>query len=66
MRQNELDALGVTTDLRTACKALGIGKSTGYELAKAGEFPTRLIKVGHRYVVPVAELKALLGLGDAA
>lgn len=66
MKQNELDALGVSTDLQTAARALGISKSSAYALASRDEFPTRVIRVGSRYVVPTAELRAILGIGDAA
>jgi len=66
MRTEEIDALGVSCDLRTAARALGISKSSAYELAKRDEFPVRVIKIGARYVVPTADLRALLGLGDAA
>lgn len=66
MKQHEFDALGVSTDLQTAARALGVSKSTAYAMAKAGSFPTRVIRVGARYVVPTSELKALLGIGDAA
>lgn len=66
MRTEEIDALGVSCDLRTAARALGISKSSAYELAKRDEFPVRVIRIGSRYVVPTADLRALLGLGDAA
>ena len=36
MQPNELDALGVSTDLTTAARALGISKSTAYASARAG------------------------------
>ncbi len=62
MKTNELDALGVSTDLITAANALGISKSTAYASARAGTFPCRVIRVGSRYVVPTAELRAVLGL----
>lgn len=66
MTPAELDELGVSTDLTTAAKAFGISKSTAYASARAGTFPVRVIRVGGRYVVPTAELKAALGVGGAA
>lgn len=66
MTPDELAALGVSTDLVTAAKALGISKSTAYAAARNGTFPVRVIRVGARYVVPTADLKAALGLGGAA
>lgn len=66
MKQAEIDALGVSCDLRTAAKALGVSKSTAYALAQKGEFPVRVVRIGSRYVVPTADLRALLGMGEAA
>lgn len=66
MRNEEIDALGVSCDLRTAARALGVSKSTAYALAQKGEFPVRVVRIGSRYVVPTADLRALLGLGSAA
>ncbi|WP_082079748.1 DNA-binding protein [Williamsia herbipolensis] len=66
MTPDEFAALGVSTDLRTAAAALGIATSTAYAAARSGSFPVRTIKVGSRYVVPTAELRSALGLGDAA
>ncbi len=62
MTPEEIDALGVSTDLVTAARALDISKSTAYAAARAGTFPCRVIRVGSRYVVPTAELRAVLGL----
>jgi hypothetical protein len=39
--------------------ALGIGRSSTYKAARAGEIPT--IRLGRRLVVPVAKLRAMLG-----
>lgn len=65
MNKDQLLALGVSTDLQTACAALGIGKSTGYALAQQGKFPTRVLRLGSRYVIPTGELLALLGIEAA-
>lgn len=62
MDREELLSLGVATDIGTACRALGISKSSGYSLARAGEFPTRVIRIGARYSVPTADLLDLLGI----
>jgi integrase len=50
------------TDLVTAGKALGIGRSGSYELARAGRFPCQVIRAGRNYRVPTAGLLALLGM----
>jgi hypothetical protein len=53
--------LGTTTDIETAGAILGIGRTKAYELAKEGDFPVTVIKIGRRYVVPVVPLLAVLG-----
>jgi predicted site-specific integrase-resolvase len=60
--EQDIRALGAATDLVTAAAILGIGRSTAHALARAGEFPVPVIRVGHRYRVPVAPILQLLGL----
>jgi len=62
MSLSELLAMPVTVDIGTAARALGLGRSTGYELARRGEFPCRVLRVGSSYRVPTAELLRLLGV----
>ncbi|WP_209305298.1 helix-turn-helix domain-containing protein [Blastococcus sp. CT_GayMR20] len=45
-----------------AAGVLGIGRTTAYEMARQGEFPVRIIKIGARYKVATADLRALLGV----
>jgi excisionase family DNA binding protein len=52
--------LGMTTDIETAGAILGIGRSKSYELAKDGEFPVKVLRIGRRYLVPIPALMALL------
>lgn len=66
MTPAEIEALGVSTDLQTAARAIGISKSSAYAAAKSGTFPCRVIRVGSRYVVPTAGLRELLGITDEA
>lgn len=54
--------LGVTTNLPTACSVLALGTVKGYEMAAQGEFPVPVLRLGRKYVVPVAGLLAALGL----
>ena len=56
--------LGVRTDLRTAGSIFGLSATQSYEAAKAGRFPVPVLRVGVRYVVPVAPILAVLGLDD--
>lgn len=58
----EIGGLPVVTDLVTAGRALGMGRTKAYELARAGEFPCPVIRVGKSYLVPTAGLLTLLGL----
>jgi excisionase family DNA binding protein len=45
-----------------AARVLGVGRTRAYEMAKAGEWPTRLLRLGNTYRVPTAELLALLAV----
>lgn len=58
----ELLALPVTVDIPTAARALGLGRSTAYELARRGEFPCRILRIGSSYRVPTADLLRVLGI----
>ena len=58
----ELLALPLMVDIATAARALGLSRSTGYELARRGEFPCRVLHVGSSYRVPTAELLRVLGI----
>lgn len=57
----EIRALGVTCDLRTAAHVLGIGRSTAFELLRAKKFPVRTLKLGRVRRVPVSELLDYVG-----
>ncbi|WP_432976766.1 DNA-binding protein [Dactylosporangium sp. CA-233914] len=56
--------LPATVDIETAGAVLGIGRSKSYELAKAEEFPVRVLRIGRRYLVPTNLLFKLLGVDD--
>lgn len=75
MALSELLALPVSVDLVTAGRAFGLGRTKAFELAKAGEFPCRVLRVGVRYRVPRSAIFEALGIdpdraqsptGDAA
>lgn len=59
---DELLALPAVIDLDTSNKALMIGRSTGYGLAKQGEYPVKVLRLGNAYRVVTADLLKLLGL----
>jgi hypothetical protein len=54
--------LPVMVDLLTAARVLGIGRTTAYALARAGDFPCPVVRVGGAYRVPTAGLLGVLGL----
>lgn len=58
----ELASLPVATDLLTAARALGLGRTRAYQMARAGQFPCPVIRTGRTYLVPVAGLLTVLGL----
>lgn len=60
--RERLGELGVTTDLTTAARILGLGRTTAYKLARTGTFPVPAVRIGHSYRIPVALLVELLGL----
>jgi excisionase family DNA binding protein len=62
LTRTELLALPVVIDITTAARALGLGRSTAYELARRGEFPCRVLRIGSSYRVPTADLLRVLGI----
>jgi excisionase family DNA binding protein len=62
MTRAELLALPAVVDVTTAARALGLGRSTAYDLARRGEFPCRVLHIGSSYRVPTAELLRVLGI----
>lgn len=62
----ELLSLPVTVDITTAARALGLGRSTAYELARRDAFPCRVLRIGSTYRVPTADLLRILGIEPPA
>jgi hypothetical protein len=59
----EVRALGVRTDLVTACEiAYGAKRTKAYELYRRGELGFPAVRVGNRVTVPVAALCRFLGI----
>ncbi|MEV6965196.1 DNA-binding protein [Hamadaea sp. NPDC051192] len=46
-------ALGSQTDIVTAGEILGIGRTKAYEMAREGEFPVKIYRVGRKWVASV-------------
>lgn len=59
----EILALPAAIDLDTANRALALGRSTGYALAKRGQYPCRVLRFGNAYRVITADLLSILGIG---
>lgn len=53
-----------TISVPRAAQLLGISASGAYTAARAGKFPTKVIQIGGRYVVPTKPLLELLGLDE--
>lgn len=62
MSEPELRALPVSVPLTVAGRAFGMAAGKARELARSGDFPCRVIRVGARYRVPKSALLAALGL----
>jgi hypothetical protein len=58
----EIRKLPAVVDLVTAGRALGLGRTKAYQLARSGNFPCRILHVGASYLVRTADLLTLLGL----
>lgn len=65
MTANELRALPAAVDIVTAGRVLGLSRNTAYGLARRGEFPAPVLRVGQRWRVPTAGLLDLLGVDRA-
>jgi len=62
MSISELNTLPAIVDLLTAARALGLGRTKAYELARRGKFPCPILRVGDTYRVPTIALLELLGI----
>lgn len=59
---HEIQALGVRTDVETAGSIFGMGRTKAHEFARRGEFPVPVLRLGARYVVPVAPILRALAV----
>ncbi|MFF4345512.1 hypothetical protein ACFY00_37085 [Kitasatospora sp. NPDC001540] len=64
MGRAELLALPAAIDLDTANRAIGLGRSKGYELARRDAYPCRVLRLGKKYRVITADLLRLLGIEE--
>lgn len=54
-----------TLTVPEACRLLGISRGLGYELARTGQFPVPVLKLGRRLLVSRAALLRMLAVGEA-
>ncbi len=62
MTHGELLALPVSFSLEVANRALGLGRTTGFALAKRDVYPIRVLRMGRQYRVTRYDLLRFLGL----
>lgn len=60
MSREELAALPTTTTIETAARALGLGRTRAYQLARENRFPCKVIRIGSSYRVVTADLQRLM------
>jgi hypothetical protein len=61
MTEDELRALPVSVPLVEAGRALCMGRTKAHELARQGQFPCTVLRLGGAYVVPKPALLQVLG-----
>ena len=64
MKLKPNDKLRRTRTIPEAADYLGIGVAHAYKCARSGELP--VVRIGRRYVVPVAALERMLGEHERA
>jgi hypothetical protein len=64
LTKDEVLALPVSFDLETGGRCFDIGRTKSYELARAGQFPVPLLRLGASYRVRRADVLLALGIGD--
>ena len=64
MTHEELAGLPVSFSLEVANRALSLGRSTGYALARRGKYPIRVLRLGRQYRCTRYDLLRYLGVDD--
>ncbi|MFG2018284.1 helix-turn-helix domain-containing protein [Actinomadura geliboluensis] len=65
MTREELAALPTTTTIETAARALGLGRTRAYQLARENRFPCKVIRIGTTYRVVTTDLQRLVSSEDS-
>ncbi|WP_371677895.1 integrase [Streptomyces sp. NBC_01276] len=66
MTHDELMTLPVAVPLETANRALHLGRTTGYHLARTGRYPVRVLRHGRAYKISRYDLHRHLGVVASA
>lgn len=66
MSNREVLNLPVAFPLDEANRALGIGRSNGYAMAKAGTYPIKVLRLGKAYRCRRSDLLEFLGIAEVA
>lgn len=64
METHEVRALPAAVDLLTAGRAFGLSRTTAYALAKRGDFPVPLLRLGAQYRARRADILRALGIAE--
>jgi predicted DNA-binding transcriptional regulator AlpA len=64
MSREELAGLPTTTTIEAAARALGLGRTRAYQLARDNSFPCKVIRIGNSYRVVTADLHRLLAVTE--
>jgi len=56
--------MSTTISVPGAAQLLGISASSAYAAVREGKFPTKVIQIGGRYVIPTKPLLDLIGLEE--
>jgi hypothetical protein len=64
MSVREVLDLPVAISLEDANRALGLGRSNGYAMARSGEYPLPLLRLGRKYRCKRSDLLSLLNITD--
>lgn len=62
----QIRALPATVDVPTAGRCYGIGRTTAYELARSGEFPVKVLRLGTKLRVVTAAIMADLDISSGS
>lgn len=62
MTRADLLALPAAVDIVTAGRAVGVGRTKAHELARTGQFPVAVLRLGNSYRVRTADLLTYLGI----